>query len=105
MNINSNEPLKLNESNNKNNNFGKENKNFNEFNKSTKIPVKNNEANASFKMGDFEVKEENIVRPLDIKANNNINNIINNNNKNIVNNESISDFEESFKEENNPKNI
>ena len=105
LNINSNEPLKLNESNNKNNNFGKENKNFNEFNKSTKIPVKNNEANASFKMGDFEVKEENIVRPLDIKANNNINNIINNNNKNIVNNDSISDFEESFKEENNPKNI
>ena len=53
-------------------------------------------------MADFEVKEENIVRPLEMKANNNINNNINNrinnNSKSNVNNDFISDFEESFKE-------
>ena len=108
-NFNLNEPLKLNESSNKINNIsnkiGKENKNI--INEPKKIYK--NESNISFKMADFEVKEENIVRPLEMKANNNINNNINNrinnNSKSNVNNDFISDFEESFKEENIPKNI
>ena len=113
-NFNLNEHMKLNDTNNINNNisdkYGKENKNtMNELKKGNKIQNKNNEGNISFKIADFEVKEENVVRPLEMKANNNINNNINNrinnNSKSNVNNDFISDFEESFKEENIPKNI
>ena len=113
-NFNLNEHMKLNDTNNINNNisdkYGKENKNtMNELKKGNKIQNKNNEGNISFKIADFEVKEENVVRPLEMKANNdinnNINNKINNNSKSNINNDSISDFEESFKAENIPKNI
>ena len=77
-----NEPLKVNESINNNIKSGKENKNNN-------IPLN---------MADFEVKDENVVRPLDMKVNNKINNKLNNT-------DSFSNFEESFKEENIPKVI
>ena len=97
-------------SNNKDNKFGKENKNTNEIKLGNKNPDKNNMANMSFKM-DFEVKEENIVRPLGMKANNNNPtpnpniNINNNINNKMINRDSFSDFDESLKEENIPQNI
>ena len=99
-NMNINEQSKINDSIK-----GKENKNINTLKKSSRFQEKNNneESNISFNMRDWSIKEENIVKPLDIKNNNNINNI--NNTKNIVNNNSISDFDESFKEEKIPKNI
>ena len=99
-NMNINEQSKINDSIK-----GKENKNINTLKKSSRFQEKTNnaESNISFNMRDWSVKEENIVKPLDIKNNNNINNI--NNTKNIVNNNSISDFDESFKEEKIPKNI
>ena len=96
---------------------GKENKNININNlkKSAKFPdnkINNNNygSSVSFNMNDWSIREENVVKPLDMKNNNNnINtNIINTNiinNKIITNNNSISDFEESFKEEKIPKNI
>ena len=91
-----NEPLKVNESINNNIKSGKENKNINEIKKNLKNSNKNN--NISLNMADFEVKDENIVRPLDMKVNNKINNKLNNT-------DSFSNFEESFKEENIPKVI
>ena len=100
-NMNINEQSKINDSIK-----GKENKNINTLKKSSRFQEKTNnaESNISFNMRDWSIKEENIVKPLDIKNNNNnINNI--NNTKNIVNNNSISDFDESFKEEKIPKNI
>ena len=99
---------------------GKENKNINNnFNNINTIKntakfqdnKNNNYGNSvSFNMNDWSIREENAVKPLDMKKNNNnINtNIINTNtinNKNIINNDSLSDFEESFKEEKIPKNI
>ena len=91
-----NEPLKVNESINNNIKSGKENKNINEIKKNLKNSNKNN--NISLNMADFEVKDENVVRPLDMKVNNKINNKLNNT-------DSFSNFEESFKEENIPKVI
>ena len=91
-----NEPLKVNESINNNIKSGKENKNINEIKKNLKNSNKNN--NISLNMADFEVKDENVVRPLDMKLNNKINNKLNNT-------DSFSNFEESFKEENIPKVI
>ena len=100
---------------------GKENKNINNNNINNINTIKktakfqdnknNNYGNSvSFNMNDWSIREENAVKPLDMKKNNNnINtNIINTNtinNKNIINNDSLSDFEESFKEEKIPKNI
>ena len=100
---------------------GKENKNINNnninnintINKTAKFQdnKNNNYGNSvSFNMNDWSIREENAVKPLDMnKHNNNINtniiNINNINNKNIINNDSLSDFEESFKEEKIPKNI
>ena len=100
---------------------GKENKNINNNNINNINTIKktakfqnnknNNYGNSvSFNMNDWSIREENAVKPLDMnKHNNNINtNIINTNtinNKNIINNDSLSDFEESFKEEKIPKNI
>ena len=49
-------------------------------------------------MADFEVKDENVVKPLDIKGNNNINN-------KKDDNDSFSNFEESIKDEDIPKVI
>ena len=91
-----NEPLKVNESINNNIKSGKENKNINEIKKNLKNSNKNN--NISLNMADFEVKDENVVRPLNMKVNNKINNKLNNT-------DSFSNFEESFKEENIPKVI
>ena len=103
MNININEQSKINDSIK-----GKENKNINTIKKSSRFQDKNNnaESNISFNMKDWSIKEENVVKPLDMKNNNNINNINNiNNSKIIVENNSISDFDESFKKEKTPKNI
>ena len=103
------ESIKGKENKNINNNFN----NINTIKKTAKFQdnKKNNYGNSvSFNMNDWSIREENAVKPLDMKKhNNNINtNIINTNtinNKNIINNDSLSDFEESFKEEKIPKNI
>ena len=103
------EPIKGKENKNINNNFN----NINTIKKTAKFQdnKNNNYGNSvSFNMNDWSIREENAVKPLDMKKNNNnINtNIINTNtinNKNIINNDSLSDFEESFKEEKIPKNI
>ena len=80
------------------NNKGKENNNINLINTNT------NFANKPFK-NDWDVKNENSIKPLDLRGDNNIH-IINTNINNKGNkNDSISDFEESSKEENIPKNI
>ena len=80
------------------NNKGKENNNINLINTNT------NFANRPFK-NDWDVKNENSIKPLDLRGDNNIH-IINTNINNKGNkNDSISDFEESSKEENIPKNI
>jgi len=95
---------------------GKENNDSNNVLVKNKNQNKNNNlANLSFKMGDWEVKKENVVRPLINKGNNNINNSnnntnnitnnnINNNKANFKDNDSFS-FDESFKQENIPKKI
>jgi len=95
---------------------GKENNDSNNLLVKNKNQNKNNNlANLSFKMGDWEVKKENVVRPLINKGNNNINNSnnntnnitnnnINNNKANFKDNDSFS-FDESFKQENIPKKI
>ena len=106
-NININEQSKINDSIK-----GKENKNINinTIKKSARFQDNKNNNNygssVSFNMNDWSIKEEKVVKPLDMKNNNNIinTNIINNNKIN-TNNNSISDFEESFKEEKIPKNI
>ena len=103
------ESIKGKENKNINNNFN----NINTIKKTAKFQdnKNNNYGNSvSFNMNDWSIREENAVKPLDMKKNNNnINtNIINTNtinNKNIINNDSLSDFEESFKEEKIPKNI
>ena len=103
------ESIKGKENKNINNNFN----NINTIKKTAKFQdnKNNNYGNSvSFNMNDWSIREENAVKPLDMnKHNNNINtNIINTNtinNKNIINNDSLSDFEESFKEEKIPKNI
>ena len=103
------ESIKGKENKNINNNFN----NINTIKKTAKFQdnKNNNYGNSvSFNMNDWSIREENTVKPLDMKKNNNnINtNIINTNtinNKNIINNDSLSDFEESFKEEKIPKNI
>ena len=103
------ESIKGKENKNNNNNFN----NINTIKKTAKFQdnKNNNYGNSvSFNMNDWSIREENAVKPLNIKKNNNnINtNIINTNtinNKNIINNDSLSDFEESFKEEKIPKNI
>ena len=103
------ESIKGKENKNINNNFN----NINTIKKTAKFQDNrnNNYGNSvSFNMNDWSIREENAVKPLDMKKNNNnINtNIINTNtinNKNIINNDSLSDFEESFKEEKIPKNI
>ena len=80
------------------NNKGKENNNINLINTNT------NFANRPFK-NDWDVKNENSIKPIDLRGDNNIH-IINTNINNKGNkNDSISDFEESSKEENIPKNI
>ena len=103
------ESIKGKENKNINNNFN----NINTIKKTAKFQdnKNNNYGNSvSFNMNDWSIREENAVKPLDMKKNNNnINtNIMNTNtinNKNIINNDSLSDFEESFKEEKIPKNI
>ena len=104
INITLNEHQKINDSS-QNNKLGKENKNTNEIQINTNIP-KNNVVNMSFNKLDFDVKDENVIRPLNMKGtNNNVNNINNHINNKAKNNDSISDFEESFKDETIPKNI
>ena len=106
VNLNLNEQLKINESIK-----GKENKNINinTITKSMKIKEKNNNiSNISFNnTNNWEVKEENNIKPLNYKPNINYNNRINNNINNNKNNnkDSLSEINESFKEENIPKNI
>jgi len=64
----------------------------------------NNLINLSFKSGDWDVRNENSIKQIEIKSNSstkNQENQVNQTNKNY----SISDFEESFREENIPKKI
>ena len=64
----------------------------------------NNLINLSFKSGDWDVRNENSIKQIEIKSNSstkNQENQVNQTNKNY----SISDFEESFREENVPKKI
>ena len=101
-NLNLDEPIKINESINNHIRIGKENKNMNEIKKNKRIQNNinnnNNSGKISFNMADFEVKDENVVKPLDIKGNNNINN-------KKDDNDSFSNFEESIKDEDIPKVI
>ena len=99
-NLNLDEPIKINESINNHIRIGKENKNMNEIKKNKRIQnnINNNSGKISFNMADFEVKDENVVKPLDIKGNNNINN-------KKDDNDSFSNFEESIKNEDIPKVI
>lgn len=60
-----------------------------------------NKNQLSFKSGDWGVRNENSIKKIDIKSSNSSKNQVNQDNKNL----SMSDFEESFREENIPKKI
>ena len=61
----------------------------------------NNLINLSFKSGDWDVRNENSIKPIEIKSSSSKKNQLVQENKNY----SMSDFEESFREENVPKKI
>ena len=94
-----NEPLKTIESGlkgileNKKNNVGKE---------SMKNSISSGLINVSFKSGDFDVRNENSIKQIEVKSGNSTKNQIISDTKNNI---SLSQFEESFREENVPKQI
>ena len=94
-----NEPLKTIESGmkgileNKKNNVGKE---------SMKNSISSGLINVSFKSGDFDVRNENSIKQIEVKSGNSTKNQIVSDTKNNI---SLSQFEESFREENVPKKI
>ena len=58
--------------------------------------------NVSFKSGDFDVRNENSIKQIEVKSGNSTKNQIISDTKNNI---SLSQFEESFREENVPKKI
>jgi hypothetical protein len=94
-----NEPLKTIESGmkgileNKKNNVGKE---------SMKNSISSGLINVSFKSGDFDVRNENSIKQIEVKSGNSTKNQIVSDTKNNI---SLAQFEESFREENVPKKI
>ena len=98
---NLNEPLKTIESARKGMIEAPKNNHIQERLKDSTNKTQNNLINLSFKSGDWDVRNENSINPIEIKSSSSKKNQLVQENKNY----SMSDFEESFREENVPKKI